>query len=91
MNILDLELGRNDAKAKTVREYLKALLVTLWDKDEGFSGKRPFGNGGWKYDIYAALIKAGVVTGKLDDEGCVETCDESKADKLILGAIKSLA
>lgn len=89
-HILDLEIGRNDAKAKTIRDYLKALLATLWDKDEGFSGKRPFGNSGWKYDVYAALIKAGCVTGKLDCEGCVETCDDAEADRLILAAIGSL-
>lgn len=91
MNILDLKLKPNDAKAKTIREYLKALLIALWEKDEGFSGKRPFGNSGWKYDVYPALIKAGLVTGKLDNEGYIESCDDEAADKLILKAIKSLA
>lgn len=90
MAILDLELGPNDADAKTIREYLKALLKAVWTEGEGFSGKRPFGNSGWQYDMYPALIKAGMVTGKLDDQGFVEEVDDSAAEKLILGAIESL-
>lgn len=90
MYILDVPMKRNDAKAKTVRDYLKRLLSTVWVEDEGFDGKRPFGNSGWKYDVYAALIKAGVIDGKLDPGGCVEDVDDHKADKLILEAIKAL-
>ena len=50
----------NDAEAETVRAYLKALLYAVWSKGEGFSGKRPFGNSGWEYDLYAALEPAGI-------------------------------
>ena len=32
----------------TVKDYLKTLLHTLWDEEDGFSGKRPFGNSGWQ-------------------------------------------
>ena len=42
----------------TVRQYLRELLSTLWEKGESFDGKRPFGNSGWEYDIYIALAKA---------------------------------
>lgn len=91
MNILDLPMKKNDAKAKTVRDYLKNLLSKLWEEDEGFSGKRQFGNSGWRYDIYAALITAGVVEGKLDSYHCVEDVDDAAADKLIQEAIKALA
>lgn len=90
MNILELPMAENDAKAKTVRDYLKALLSTLWTEDEGFSGKRPFGNSGWKYDLYAPLVKAGAVVGKLDANGYVEECAQADADDLILKAITSL-
>ncbi len=89
-NVLDLEMGRNDANAKTIRDYLKALLFRVWDKEEQFSGKRPFGNSGWKYEVYPALIKAGLVAGKFDSEGCIEECDDAKADEFIMGAIDSL-
>ena len=88
--ILDLPMDDNDAKAATVRDYLKALLATLWERDEGFSGKRPFGNSGWKYDLYLPLIKAGIVTGKLDHEGFVEEVAEAEADELIAKAIAEL-
>lgn len=48
INILDILMGENDAGALTVRDYLKALLRRLWLEQEGFSGKRPFGNSGWE-------------------------------------------
>lgn len=90
MDILDLPMGRNDADAKTVRDYLKKLLSELWRKEDGFSGKRPFGNSGWQDDVYGALIRGGAVGGKLDSEGCVEDVDTSRADKLIQEAIAAL-
>ena len=45
----------------TCREYLCALLKTLWREGEGFSGKRPFGNSGWDYDLIDALVSGGCV------------------------------
>ncbi len=53
----------------TLREYFHALLSTLWHEEEGFSGKRPFGNSGWQGDVYRPLAKAGYVTG--DEDGYV--------------------
>lgn len=90
MDVLDVPMRENDAKAATIRDYLKALLSEVWRKEEGFSGKRPFGNSGWKTDVEAALIKAGYISGKLDNEGCVEEADTDLADQLIQDAIKSL-
>jgi hypothetical protein len=52
----------------SIREYLRALLLTLWAEGEGFSGKRPFGNSGWCLDLYQPLIAAGFVPGTLDPE-----------------------
>lgn len=57
----------------TVRDYLRVLLTTLWSEQEEFSGKRPFGNSGWEYDLYAPLIKAGHIEGSLDEDGYVVT------------------
>ena len=91
MKILDLKMQPNDAKAATVRDYLKALLTALWECDESFSGKRPFGNSGWKYDLYTPLVKHGVVAGKLDADGCIEDFAQGEADELIQKAIASLA
>lgn len=84
MNILDLPMKQNEAAASTIRDYLKALLVSVWTEEESFSGKRPFGNSGWQFDIYAALISGGAIAGTL---GSIDT---DAADKLILSAIASL-
>lgn len=92
MDILDLPMAMdyNDAKATTIRDYLKRLLVTLWEEKESFSGKRPFGNSGWQYDLYVALIKGGAIAGKLDSEGRIGEIDRVEADKLIVAAIDNL-
>jgi hypothetical protein len=96
--ILALPMARNDAGAKTIRDYLKALIEGVWDLEERFSGKRPFGNGGWKYDLYDALAAgravAAVVHEFKDEDGniCreIECADRLRADQLITKAIKSL-
>jgi len=82
-SILDLPMSRNDARATNIGEYLRALLATLWDEGESFSGKRPFGNSGWDYDLYKPLIVAGLVTGSLDEGGHINDCDERKAHDII--------
>jgi hypothetical protein len=88
MNILDLPMEENDAKATTIRDYLKALLSTLWSEEEGFSGKRPFGNSGWTWDVYRALVKGGAIKGKIKDGDLIEH-DQDAGDKLIFEAIAS--
>ncbi len=88
--VLDLPLPDNDSGATTVRGYLVALLAELWREEAGFSGKRPFGNSSWQYDIYAPMVKAGMVEGRLDEDGFVESADVKAADVLILQAIATL-
>ena len=91
MSILNVEMNfQNDANAKDIRSYLKALLYTLWNEGEGFSGKRPFGDSGWDYELYKALIINGNVNGKLDSDGYIDTVDKTEADKLIFKAIEEL-
>lgn len=77
----------NDAGASTIRYYLIKLLSALWEQGEGFSAKRPFGGSGWVLDIGRALIKAGYVDGKLDDDGYVEEVNDEQVDELITSAI----
>lgn len=67
----------------TVKEMLQELLTKVWDEEEGFSGKRPFGNSGWKYDVAAALISQGYLSGKLDEDGYVDSVDMTELDALI--------
>ncbi len=88
--ILDLPMGENDADARTIREYLRALLKELWTDGEGFSGKRPFGNSGWERDLHKPLVAAKLVKGRLDEDGCLESVDERKADTVIFKAIAAL-
>jgi hypothetical protein len=79
------------AKIITIRRYLKLLLREVWVEDETFSGKRPFGESGWKFDVYAALIKAKAIDGKLDADGYAEEFDMKDADELVLDVIESLS
>lgn len=88
--ILALPLEDNDAGAATIGEYLCALLKAVWTKEEGFSGKRPFGNGGWQTFIESALVRAGVVDGKLDEDGYLDEVDSSAVNKIILGCIREV-
>lgn len=91
ISVLNLYMaGDNQAGASTVRDYLKALLLRLWDEGEGFSGKRPFGNSGWEYDLYYTLVKNNFVSGYINDYGEVESVDSYAANQLIFSAIRAL-
>lgn len=92
--VLELLMDENDADANTIRDYLKKLLETLWEEGEGFSGKRPFGNSGWDYDLYICLVQNGAIKAKLDpEEGWIDELSEKerkKANKLIFAAIEAM-
>jgi hypothetical protein len=85
-----IPMQKNDIGAKTIGEYFEKLLLTLWDEQEAFSGKRPFGNSGWEYDVYASLIAAGVLDGSLDEEGYVEDVSYSAANDIVCNMIKQI-
>jgi hypothetical protein len=91
--VLDLPMGANDADATTIRGYLVQLLAVLWHHGEGFSGKRPFGNSSWQWELYKPLVKAGAVPGALDEDGYLDDLPdgaEDTADALIAQAIREL-
>ena len=88
--VLDLELGPNDSGKPTVRAYLIELLRKVWDEGEGFDGKRPFGNSSWDYDFVPAMVRAGIINGKLDEDGYVEHADDRRLNALVLAAIHAL-
>lgn len=50
----------NDAEVDTIRDYLKKLVLKVFDEDEGFDGKRPFGNSGWWCELYNSLEEFGI-------------------------------
>lgn len=76
--ILDKYWEFADVDVYSIRAYLERLLYTLWLEGEGFSGKRPFGNSGWEYDLYTPLVAWDVVEGKYDGE-YLEDVDTNEA------------
>lgn len=94
MGVLNLPIDpdHNGARAKTIGEYLVALLLKLWREGDEFSGKKPFGDSGWEYELYYPLVQFGVVDGKLDDNGELyeDNFDSRQADRVIAEAIRSL-
>lgn len=95
LTALEIRFDSDAGDNITIRDYLRLLLVTLWDQAEGFSGKRPFGNSGWEYDLYKPLIKGGYVQGTLDEAGYVDEVDKSEANdyvfKLIAAAFNGVS
>lgn len=89
-SVLDIPMGKNDAGAETVRDYLIKLLSLVWEDGEGFDGKRPFGNSSWEWDLYYALAKGGVIEGTFDEDECLDDCDDERGRWLISAAIISL-
>ena len=64
---LDLPMLENDAGAKTFRDYFKALVREVCQRQESFSGKRPFGNSDWIFELYESMIHQNIVKVKDSD------------------------
>ena len=91
IQLLDLRFTSRDLDEElSIRDYMRRLLTVLFAEREGFSGKRPFGNSGWEYEIIEPLIRAGAITGSLDEDGRVDDYDEDDfaiALEKIIGAL----
>ena len=87
--ILNLPMIDNDVDADTIGNYLKLLLLELWVKGEGFSGKRPFGNSDWQWKIYESLAKAGKIQVLYYDEE-IKYIDTNKGKEIIMQCIEDL-
>lgn len=85
---LPMDPKLNDAGASTVREYLIKLLQQVWMDQEGFSGKRPFGNSGWSSDLWYPLVEAGMVGGASIVDGEVIGKDWREMDALCFALIR---
>jgi hypothetical protein len=83
-----LELEVHGDFTGTLRDFFKELAVKVWEEGEGFSGKRPFGNSGWEYPVYRALIESGSVPGRLDKHGNIEECDEREVHRLVTQLVR---
>lgn len=96
--VLGCPMDENDSGADTVKGYLKALLTTLWEEGEGFSGKRPFGNSGWDHDLAKALVKQKIIKGRILTEmedgeiidEYLDDYDDKQLAKVIFEAIEAL-
>jgi len=59
--LLDTSFVERDSnETMTVRQYLLKLLTALWEADECFNGKRPFGNSGWQSQINELIVEKGL-------------------------------
>jgi hypothetical protein len=88
--VLNFEYARWDLEPCTIRHYLVELAKQCWIKEDCFGGKRPFGNSGWKWDIYCALAEGGFVTGTKDEDDCWDRIDEVAADLIIAACFEKL-
>jgi hypothetical protein len=91
--VLDSWIDRHDIgdTPVTVRKYLSLLLHQIWIDSDSFSGKRPFGNSGWKCDIYDSLVNNGFIVGRLDEDGSAVEFDRNEADLLVRGCISRMS
>ena len=86
--IQNLTFYSNDLKQDiSVKEFLKEILNTFWEKGEGFNSKRPFGSGSYRYDIVEMFIKNEIISGKLDSDGCVIEYNDEEFDDIIFEII----
>lgn len=74
----------------TIRHYLIELAKQCWIEEECFGGKRPFGNSGWKWEVYGALAEGGFISGTKDEDGCWDRVDHKDGDKIILACFEKL-
>lgn len=88
--ILDLPMEENDSGATTIKGYLIALLREVWKEEEGFSGKRPFGNSGWVWDVYKALVQGSIIGGTINRYEELDDCDDEAGYAIIMEAIGNL-
>jgi hypothetical protein len=89
--ILALPINKHSAYlGATIRDYLIALLAALWQQGEFFSGKKALGGSGWQWDLYDPLVKAKLIAGKYDEDGCLDDCDMTAGDAAIHAAIEAL-
>ena len=56
--ILAIEFNTdNFDRRMTIGRYIGHLAHAVWTEEEGFNGKRPFGDSGWSYDLTDAVEK----------------------------------
>lgn len=89
--VLDLSFDCSDFnKILTIRGYLKELLYCLITEQEGFSGKRPFGNSGWTHGLEKAMVEAQLIDGEIDKDGFLKRSDSKQFVFKMVNAIRDM-
>lgn len=88
--ILDYEYYFEDSDSNSLRQHLFELVMTLWLEGESFSGKRPFGNSGWEYDLMCPLVEMGVIPGEIDEDGYLQDADTKAGYPVITKLIEHI-
>jgi hypothetical protein len=73
----------------TIRKWFENLLLTLWDEQERFSGKRPFGNSDWAVGPIFALVAKNFIPGSHYDPEDFYPESWEVADKVMNQLIKA--
>lgn len=78
-----------DVDGTPLRKMLKDLLTMVIMQGESFDSKRPWGDGGWEFDIYLAMVQNGFVDGKIEDFMLWEV-DTTKCDEILIRCIEEI-
>lgn len=84
-DVLDMDVG-----GRPFRAMLKDLLTMVLLQGEEFDGKRPWGDSGWEWDIYNAMVVNGFVRGVVDEYGDVDGVDITECDELIMRCVEEI-
>ena len=79
--VLDLPMNKDDAR--TVREYLSEILLSVWQED------RSFDYGKHRQELYRALINGGACSAEQNGHGKIT--DAGDAETVVSNAIKAMA
>lgn len=74
---------------QTVKEWLSKLLLRAWGNDSGENSASETLNV-CKRPIFASLIEAGLLCGKVDGTGNIEALDEVEANKFLENVISKM-
>ena len=88
--VLAFKYDKWDLGECSIRHYLVELGKRCWDEGDAFSGKRPFGNSGWSWDVYAALVSGGFVQGRVSEDGVLMDLDEIGAERVVARCFERL-
>jgi hypothetical protein len=91
-DILKLSFRSHDlGMVVTVKKYLSLLLERLWVEEEGFNGKRPFGNSGWQSELATCFIRAELLKGEIDPDGYPDQYNRGEVNAIALKCIRSFS